>query len=158
MLSNKYSLYIIIMYILIYTYCCCSVAKSCPTLCDLMKCSMPGFSVLHYLPEFAQTHVHWVDNAIQPSQPLLPASPPTLNPTYTVSFLESDTRNIYLHIPQDWKRSVFIPISKKGNAKECSSYHTTALISHTSKVMLKILQARLQQYVNRELPDVQAGF
>ena len=60
--------------------------------------------------------------------------------------------------PQDWKRSVFIPISKKGNSKECSNYLTIALISHTSKVMLKILQARLQQYVNRELPDVQAGF
>ena len=60
--------------------------------------------------------------------------------------------------PQDWKRSVFIPIPKKGNAKECSNYHTIALISHISKVMLKILQARLQQYVNRELPDVQAGF
>src|SRR5574337_1286418 len=60
--------------------------------------------------------------------------------------------------PQDWKRSVFIPIPKKGNAKECSNYHTIALISHASKVMLKILQARLQQYVNRELPGVQAGF
>ena len=60
--------------------------------------------------------------------------------------------------PQDWKRSVFIPIPKKGNAKECSNYHTIALISHASKVILKILQARLQQYVNRELPDVQAGF
>ena len=60
--------------------------------------------------------------------------------------------------PQDWKRSVFIPIPKKGNAKECSNYCTIALISHASKVMLKILQARLQQYVNRELPDVQAGF
>ena len=60
--------------------------------------------------------------------------------------------------PQDWKRSVFIPTSKKGNAKECSNYRTSALISHASKVMLKILQARLQQYVNRELPDVQAGF
>ena len=58
---------------------------------------------------------------------------------------------------QDWKRSVFIPIPKKGNAKECSNYHTITLISHTSKVMLKILQARLQQYVNRELPDVQTG-
>ena len=55
--------------------------------------------------------------------------------------------------PQDWKRSVFIPIPKKGNAKECSNYCTMALISHASKVMLKILQARLQQYVNRELPD-----
>ena len=60
--------------------------------------------------------------------------------------------------PQDWKRSVFIPIPKKGNAKECSNYCTVALISHASEVMLKILQARLQQYVNRELPDVQAGF
>ena len=60
--------------------------------------------------------------------------------------------------PQDWKRSLFIPMPKKGNAKECSNYCTIALISHASKVMLKILQARLQQYVNRELPDVQAGF
>ena len=60
--------------------------------------------------------------------------------------------------PQDWKRSVFIPILKKGNAKECSNYCTIALISHTSKVMFKILQARLQHYVNQELPDVQAGF
>ena len=60
--------------------------------------------------------------------------------------------------PQDWKRSVFIPIPKKGNAKECSSYHTIALVSHASKVMLKILQARLQQYVNSEIPDVQAEF
>ena len=59
---------------------------------------------------------------------------------------------------QDWKRSVSIPIPKKGNAKECSNYHTVALISHTSKVMLKILQARLQQYMNHELPDIQAGF
>ena len=60
--------------------------------------------------------------------------------------------------PQDWKRSVFIPIAKKGNAKEGSNYCTILLISHASKVMLKILQARLQQYMNCELPDVQAGF
>ena len=60
--------------------------------------------------------------------------------------------------PHDWKRSVFIPIPKKGKAKECSNYHTIALILHASKVILKILQARLQQYVNHELPDVQAGF
>ena len=59
---------------------------------------------------------------------------------------------------QDWKRSMFIPIPKKGNAKECSNYHTVAFISHTSKVMLKILQARLQQYMYREFPDVQVGF
>ena len=60
--------------------------------------------------------------------------------------------------PQDWKRSVFIPIPKKGNPKECSNYCTIALISHASKVMLKILQARLQECANCELPDVQAGF
>ena len=60
--------------------------------------------------------------------------------------------------PQDWKRSVFIPIPKEGNAKECSNYRTVALISHASSVMLKILQARPQQYVNHELPDVPAGF
>ena len=60
--------------------------------------------------------------------------------------------------PQDWKRSIFIPLLKKGNAKECLNYHTIALISHTSKVMLKILQVRLQQYVNCELSGVQAAF
>ena len=60
--------------------------------------------------------------------------------------------------PQDWKWSVFIPIPKKGNAKECSNYHTIALISHARKLMLKILQARLQQYMNRDLSDVQIGF
>ena len=60
--------------------------------------------------------------------------------------------------PKDWKRSVFVPIPKQNNAKECSNFCTIALISHSSKEMLKILQARLQQYVNRELPDVQAGF
>ena len=60
--------------------------------------------------------------------------------------------------PQDWKMSVFIPIPKKGNDKKCSNYHTIALISHASKVMLKILQTRLQEYVNCELPDVQVGF
>ena len=60
--------------------------------------------------------------------------------------------------PQDWKRSVFIPIPKKGSAKQCSNYRTIVLISHASKVMLKILQARLKQYMNHELPDVQAGF
>ena len=62
------------------------------------------------------------------------------------------------HWPQDWKKSVFIPLPKKGNAKECSNYCTITLISHTSKLILKILQARLQQYVNCELPDVQVGF
>ena len=78
----------------------------------------------------------------------------------TVKVLHSICQQIWKtqQWPQDWKRSVFIPIPKKGNAKECSDYRTLALISHASKVMLKILQARLQQYVNREIPDVQAGF
>ena len=72
--------------------------------------------------------------------------------------LENSAVATGLEKSQDWKRSVFIPIPKKGNAKECSNYCTIALISHASKVMLKILQARLQRYVNRELPDIQAGF
>ena len=78
----------------------------------------------------------------------------------TVKVLHSICQQIWKtqQWPQDWKRSVFIPIPKKGNAKEFSDYHTIALISHASKVMLKTLQARLQQYVNREFPDVQAGF
>ncbi|KAF7250059.1 LINE-1 retrotransposable element ORF2 protein [Varanus komodoensis] len=83
---------------------------------------------------------------------------------YQGSNLGPSTCKRYLQIwktqqwPQDWKRSVYIPIPKKDNAKECANYHTIALISHASKVMLKILQARLQQYVDRELPEVQAGF
>ena len=86
---------------------------------------------------------------------------------FQLSYLKDDAVNVLHSIcqqiwktpqwPQDWKRSVFISIPKKGNAKECSNYHTNAFISHTSKVMLKILEARLQQYVNHELPDVQAG-
>ena len=79
---------------------------------------------------------------------------------YAVKVLHSICQQIWKtkQCPQDWKRTVFIPVPKKGNAKECSNYCTIALISHASKVMLKILQARLQQYVNHELPDVQAGF
>ena len=78
----------------------------------------------------------------------------------TVKMLHSTCQQVWKtqQWPQDWKMSVFIPIPKKGNAKECSNYRTIALISHASKVMLKILHARLQQYMNRELPDVQAGF
>ena len=76
-----------------------------------------------------------------------------------VKVLHSICQQIWNTQPsQDWKMSVFILIPKKGNAKECSNYRTIALISHASKVMLKILQARLQQYMNHELPDVQAGF
>ena len=78
----------------------------------------------------------------------------------TVKVLHSICQQIWKtqQWPQDWERSAFIPIPKKGNAKECSNYRTIALICYASKVMLKILQARLQQYVNHELPDVQAGF
>ena len=77
-----------------------------------------------------------------------------------VKVLHSICQQIWktLQWPQDWKRSIFIPIPKKGNVKECSNYCTIVLISYASKVMLKILQARLQQYMNCELPDVQAGF
>ena len=77
-----------------------------------------------------------------------------------VKILQSTCQQIWKtqQWPQDWKRSIFIPIPKKGNAKECSNYCTIALISHASKIMLKILQARLQQYMNGELPDVQAGY
>ena len=79
---------------------------------------------------------------------------------YTVKVRHSICQQIWKtqQWPQDWKSSVFIPTPKKGNAKECSNYHTIALISHASKVMLKFLQARLQQYTNHELPDVQAKF
>ena len=78
----------------------------------------------------------------------------------TVKMLHSICQQIWKtqQGPKDWKRSVFIPIPKKSNVKECSNYHTIALISHTSTVMVKILQARVPQYVNRELPGVQAGF
>ena len=78
----------------------------------------------------------------------------------TVKVLHSICQQIWKtqQWPQDWKRSVFIPLPKKDNAKECSKYHTIALISHASKIMLKILQAMLQQCVNCELPDVQVGF
>ena len=78
----------------------------------------------------------------------------------TVEVLHSICQQIWKtqQWPQDWKKSVFFPIPKNGNAKESSNYHTTALISHTSKIMLKILQARLQQCMNHELPDIQAGF
>ena len=78
----------------------------------------------------------------------------------SVKVLHSICQQIWItqQWPQDWKRSVFIPLPKKGNTKECSTYRTIVLISHASKVMLKIIQIRLQQYVNHELPDVQAGF
>ena len=89
-------------------------------------------------------------------------------PVEVFQILKDDAMNVLLSIcqqiwktqqwPQDWKRLVFIPVPKKGNAKECSNYHTIAHLSHVSKVMVKILQASPQQYMNHELPDVQAGF
>ena len=77
---------------------------------------------------------------------------------YAVKVLHSICQQIWKTQSQDWKRSVFIPTPKKGNAKKCSNYSIIALISHASKLVLKILQTRLQQYMDRELPDVQAGF
>ena len=79
---------------------------------------------------------------------------------YAVKVLHSVCQQIWKtqQWPQNWKRSVFIPITHRGNAKECSNYRTNAFISHASKAMLKILQARLQLYMNHELPDIQAGF
>ena len=98
----------------------------------------------------------------------MPASLRTTIPVELFQILKGDAVKVLHSIcqeiwktqqwPQDWKRSVFIPIPKKGNIKECSNYHTIAIISHTSKVMIKILQARPQQYVNHELSDVEAGF
>ena len=139
-------------------------SRSRVRLCDPMNCSTPGLPVHHQLPEFTQTHVHWVSDAVQPSHPLSSPSPPAPNPSQHQSLFQwvnslHEVAKVVLHSicqqiwktqqwPQDRKRSVFIPIPKKGNAKECSNYHSIALISHASKVMLKILQARLQQYVN----------
>ena len=103
--------------------------------------------------------IPWI-RAWQPTPVFLSGESPWTEEPGRLQYIGSKSigHNWSQHWPQDWKRSVFIPIAKKGNAKEYSNYHTIALISHTSKVMLKILQARLQQYMNRELPDVQAGF
>ena len=120
--------------------------------------------ITHLEPDILECEVKWALESITTNK----ASGDDGTPIDLFQILKDDAvkvlHSICQHIwktqqwPQDWKRSVFIPIPKKGNAKECSNYHTIALISHASKVMLKILQARLQQYVNHELPDVQAGF
>ena len=120
--------------------------------------------ITHLEPDILECEVKWVLGSITMKK----ASGGDGIPVELFQILKDDTmkvlHSICQHIwktqqwPQDWKRSVFIPIPKKGNAKECANYHTIALISHASKVMLKILLARLQQYVNHELPDVQAGF
>ena len=116
--------------------------------------------IVHLEPDILEFEVKWTSGGKASGGDGIPDELFQILKDDAVKVLHS----IYQHMwktqqwPQDWKRSVFIPIPKKGNAKECSNYRTTALISHTSKVMLKILQDRLQQYMNRELPDVQAGF
>ena len=119
---------------------------------------------IHLEPDILECEVKWALGSITTNK----ASGGDGIPVKLFQILKDDAvkvlHSIYQQIwktqqrPQDWKRSVFIPIPKKGNAKECSNYHTIALISHANKVMLKILQARIQQYTNRELPDVQARF
>ena len=120
--------------------------------------------ITHLEPDILECEVKWALESITMNK----ASGGDRNPAELFQILKDDAVNVLCSIcqqicktqqwTQDWKRSVFIPISKKGNAKECSNYRTIALVSHASKVMLKILQARLQQYMNQELPHVQAGF
>ena len=120
--------------------------------------------ITHLEPDILECEVKWALGSITMNK----ASGGDTMPVELFQILKDDAVKVLHSIcqqiwktqqwPQDWKRSVFIPVQKKGNAKECSNYQTIALISHTSKVMLKILQARLQQYVNRELPHVQVGF
>ena len=119
--------------------------------------------ITHLEPDILECEVKWALESITTNK----ASGGNEIPVKLFQILKDDAAKVLHSIcqiwktqqwPQDWKRSVFIPIPKKGNAKECSIYRTIALISQASKVLLKILQARLQQYVNCELPDVQAGF
>ena len=120
--------------------------------------------ITHLEPDILECEVKWALESITTNK----ASGGDGIPVELFQILEDDAMKVLHSIcqqiwktqqwPQDWKRSVFIPIPKKGNAIECSNYCTIALISLASKVMPKILQATVQQYVNRELPDVQAGF
>ena len=120
--------------------------------------------ITHLEPDILECEVKWALESITTNK----ASGGDGIPVELLQILKDDAVKVLHSIcqqiwktqqgPQDWKRSVFIPIPKKGNTKECSNYHTIVLISHTSKVMLKILHARLQQYVNHEIPDVQAGY
>ena len=120
--------------------------------------------ITHLEPDILECQVKWALGSITENKASggdgIPVQLFQILKDYAVKVLHSICQQIWKmqQWAQDWKRSVFIPISKKGNAKECSNYCTIALISHTSKVMFKILQARLQQYVNCELPDVQVGF
>jgi len=121
--------------------------------------------VVSYIePDILQCEIKWVLESITKNKTTggdgIPADLFKILKDDAVKVLHSTCQQIWKtqQWPQDWKRSVFIPIPKKGYAKECSNYHTIALISHTSKVMLKILQERLQQYMNQEFPHVQGGF
>ena len=120
--------------------------------------------ITHLEPDILECEVKWALGSITMNKASgsdgIPAELFKILKDDAVKVLQSICQQIWKtqQWPQDWKRSVFIPIPKKGNAKECSNYHTFALISHTSKVMVKILQARLQQYMNCELSDVQVGF
>ena len=118
----------------------------------------------HLEPDILECEVKWALGSITTNK----ASGSDGIPVELFQILKDDAvkvlHSIYQQIwktqqwPQDWKMSLFIPIPKKGNAKECLNYHTIALISHASKVMLKVLQVRLQQYMSHELPHIQAGF
>ena len=120
--------------------------------------------ITHLEPDILQCEVKWALGSIITNK----ASGDDEIPAELFQILRDDAVKVLHSIcqqiwktqqwPQDWKRSVFIPIPKKDNGKECSNYHTIALISHANKLMLKILQARLQWYINCELPDVQTGF
>ena len=120
--------------------------------------------ITHLEPDILEREVKWALGSITTNKASggdgLPAELFQILKGDAVQVLNSICQQIWKtqQWPQDWKRSVFIPIPSKGNAKECSDYHTITLISHASKLMLKILQARLQQYVKAELPDVQVGF
>ena len=120
--------------------------------------------ITHLEPDILECEVKWALGSITANKASggdgIPVELFQILKDDAVKALHSECQQIWKtqQWPQDWKRSVFIPTQKKGNAKECSNYRTIALISHAGKVMLKILQARLQQYVNCELPDVQAGF
>ena len=130
----------------------------------MIKIIIMVWSLTHLEPDSLKYEVKWTLESITTNK----ARGGDGIPVELFQILKEDAVNVLHSIcqqiwktqqwPQDWKRSVFVPIPKKGNAKECSDYRTIALISHASKVMLKLLQARLQQYVNGELPDVQAGF
>ena len=120
--------------------------------------------VIHLKPDFLECEVKWTAGSITTNK----ASGGNEIPAELFKILKDDAIQVFHSIcqqiwktqqwPQDWKKSVFIPILRKSNAKECSNYHTIVFISHASKIMLKILQARLQQYVNQELSEVQAQF